>query len=252
MSKIKIKYLITLFIIIVGLDIFIRIYYCKGIYLTFNSQDFSNLATPIISFFGFIGLIITGKIALNQFRLQLSVNYFDYYRNMTNRILTENTFSISTLELLDFVSYVHEKHIELMKFPLYKQDLQRFKDGEIVYSTGKDYDVILGQVRLFRTKLGLLLKRYELLLVEMRDHKYLDNAHKDILLKELFDHQILNYLFGLQFIESDQELKGIIEDLYIGFMPYAKEMWPFFDSTFYDLRNLVNNDPFLKKYLNNA
>jgi len=249
MNKIKIKYLLAILIAFIAIDILVRIYYCRGIYLVFNSQEFNNLATPLISFFGFIGLIITARIALNQFKLQLSVNYFEYYQNVTIKILTENTFSISTLELLDFVSYVHGRHIDLLKFPSYWDDLKRFKSGENIYSAGRDYDLILGQVRLFRTKLGLLLKRYELLIVEIKNHKYLDNSHKDILFIELFDNQILNYIFGLQYIESDKELMEIVENLYIAFMPYSKEMLPFFDDTFYDLRKLVTENVEFKKYL---
>lgn len=232
------------------IDIVVRLFYCSGISLTFDSQQFNNMASPLISFFGFIGLIITVSITLNQFKLQQSASYFDYYRTLTNKILEEKKFQHSTIELLDFVMYADSKYAELKKDATYLIDLNLYKAGHNVTSTGKSYDRILGEVRLFRTQLSLLLKRYEQLLTEIKEHKNLSISHKDLLLKELFSNQILPYIFGLRYLDSSIDLTEVKDNLFIAFASYAKELWPFFDSNFYDLRKLVEKDSLFSKYLN--
>lgn len=166
-------------------DILVRMFYCQGINLFFNSQEFNNITLPIISFFGFVGLIITVAIALNQFKHQQSYSYFDYYRESINKFLIKNNDQrFDTIELLKFAFYTSDKYDELKNFQEYLYDLKSFKKGDNISSNGKDYDRILGNVRYFRTKLAILLKRYELLLDEILSHKYLSETHKDLLLKE--------------------------------------------------------------------
>ena len=242
------------FVLLIGiiLDILVRIFYCRGVNLSFSSQEFSNIASPFISFFGFIGLIITVRITSNQFKLQQSASYFDYYRQTINKILQEKRDgdeTMSTIELLKFVLYCNEKYEVLKKFPEYLPDLVRFKNGEDVSSSGKNYDIILGNVRLFRTKLSLLLKRYEILMYEIRDHKQLDNSHKELLLRELFMNQITEYTTGLAIIDLQPDLIEMKENLFIAFINYSKEILPFFNSDLYALNNIIKADDRFNKYL---
>lgn len=241
--------ILTLLTIAITVDILLRYFYCNDINLNFDSQEFNNIASPLISFFGFIGLIITVKITLNQFKLQQSSSYFDYYRGIVNKILQENNGSNNTVELLNFVFYSEDKYDKLKKYPSYLRDLESYKKGEIVTSNGKDYKNILDSVRLFRTELEILLKRYELLIVEIRDHEELSISHKDLLFKELFTNQITDYTVGLELL--DQELREVKENLFIAFAHHSKDMLPFYDSSFYELKDLVEKDIWLKKYLNN-
>ena len=241
---------LILLCVFVVIDVCLRMFYCGGFYMAFNSQEFNNIASPLISFFGFIGLIITAKIALNQFKLQQSVSYFDYYKTLINKILQDNTQGISTIELLDFVSYSDTKYSDLKRYPSYIIDLEKFKKGDNVTSNGKEYDQILAQIRLFRIKLMILLKRYELLLIEIRDHKQLEISHKDLLFRELFANQILNYFYGLKMVETEIELIDVKQNLYIAFMNHSKEQLPFYDASFYELKLLIEKDINLQKYLN--
>ncbi len=233
------------------IDILTRTIYCKNIHLSFDSQEFNNIASPIISFFGFIGLIVTVLITINQFKLQLSSNYFDYYRNSVNKILQEENSSSNTIQLLNFPLYTYEKYNELKKFPSYLDDFRKYLNGEKVSSNNKDYDILLGTIRLFRTNLAILLKRYELLIIEIRDHREISLSHKDLLFKELFANQIIEYISGLEFLESDQELKEVKNNLFVAFINNQKDRLLFYNSDIFILKNLIEKDDRLKKYLNN-
>ncbi len=245
----KLIILLSIFISIVVADIFLRMFYYSDLSLKFDSQEFNNIGSPIISFFGFIGLILTVKIALNQFRLQHSIGYFDYYRTLVNKILQENNENSSTIDLLQFILYVDDIYDDLKKNPSYLIDLTRFKRGEVVNSDGKDYDSILGKLRLFRIKLSILLKRYELLILEIKNHNELSVSHKDLLFKELFSNQITDYTVQLEMLDDQSELRDLKENLFIAFVNHSKEKLPFFNENIYALKKMLVGDPFYAKYL---
>lgn len=241
---------IIIALLTVVIDILIRMFYCQGISLHFNSQEFNNIASPVISFFGFVGLIITVIIALNQLKLQQSSSYFDYYRSSVNKFFDEkNDEQFNTIELLQFVFYTSDKYEELKKIPEYLSDLKKFKQGDNITSNDKGYDNILGNVRYFSAKLAILLKRYELLINEILDHKYLSETHKDLLLKEFFENQITKYTVGIEF--ADIELREVKENLYIAFTNHHQDVLPFYNNDLYKLKELVEADVRLKKYLKN-
>ncbi len=92
-KMLKIKALITaitLLIILVITDIIIRTLYCTNIHLSFNSQEFNNILSPIISFFGFVAVIVTILLTLKQIKHQQGSNYFNYYKDQINKIASEN------------------------------------------------------------------------------------------------------------------------------------------------------------------
>ncbi len=240
----------SLLIFAITVDIFVRIFYCLQINLKFDSTEFNNIASPIISFFGFIGVIVTIILGFDQFRHLQSSNYFDYYRSAINNFLTEeNNDNLSTIELLDFTLYCDDKYDELKIFSEYFTDLKNFKKGIKVSSKGKKYDKILGNVRYFRTKLHILLRRYSLMIDEISQHKQLNKTHKELLLKEFFENQITEYT--TQLLLADRiELKEVKENFYIAFSNFNKEDLAFYDSELYELKNKIEENDNLKIYLN--
>jgi len=99
--------LIALLPLLILSDILVRIFYCSSAHLKFNSQEFNNITSPIVSSLGFIGVIITISLTLNQFKHQQGTNYFNYYRDYIHNIANENSNDkesghFSTANLLDF------------------------------------------------------------------------------------------------------------------------------------------------------
>lgn len=242
---------ILLFAILVSLviDILIRIFYASNLYLKFDPQVFNYIATPIISLLGFIGLIITILISINQVNLQISNNYFNYYRDYLNKILIEKKehLEFTTSQILNFPFYIDDKYSELKKHPAYFTDLAQFRLGASINSKDKDYDLILGNVRLFRVHLGILLNQYKSIIHEINMHKSINQFHKDVLFKELFDTQISQYTIGLWLVES--EMKEQKDNLYIAFSELHRDNLPFFDKDIYELKEIIEKDKDLKKYL---
>lgn len=235
------------------MDIVIRTLYCTDLHLSFNSQEFNNILSPIISLFGFIAVVVTILLTLKQIKHQQGSNYFNYYKEQIDKIISEtptnkNGIAFSTVELLDFPIYVSNKYDDLKKFPEYFIDLDNHKTGNAVKSDGKSYDTILGNIRLFSASLNILLKRYRSFINEIDNHKQLDKTQKQLLLKELFDTQVEKYYNGCWLIDFDGELKEIKEKLYWAFVPNMKVDFKFFDSKFYDLKNFIDTREDLKKH----
>jgi hypothetical protein len=244
---------ILLLIVAVISDIAIRTLYCTDIHLTFNSQEFNNILSPVISLFGFIAVVVTILLTLKQIRHQQGSNYFNYYKEQINKMISEtptnkNGIAFSTVELLDFPIYVSNKYDDLIKFPEYFTDLDNHKAGVAVKSDGKTYDPILGNVRLFSASLNILLKRYRSFINEIDNHEQLDKTQKQLLLKELFDTQVEKYYNGCWLIDFDSDLKEVKEKLYWAFVPNMKANFKFFDSKFYELKNFIDTREDLKKH----
>lgn len=228
-------------------------FYCSSVHLSFNSQEFNNICSPIISLLGFFGVIITISLALKQFKHQQGSNYFNYYRDYINNIANENPITndnlvFSTSELLQFPIYSWDKFDELKKYPEYFHDLEKFRSGETVNSENKPYDKILINVRLFSGRLDILLKRYISLIIEIDTHKTLDNSQKSLLLKGLFDSQVEKYYNGCWLMETDNELKEIKDSFYNAFASVMKDQLLVFNSNFYKLKVLIDKRPDLKKH----
>ena len=244
---------IILIIILLVADILTRLFYCSYIYLKFDSQEFNNILSPIISFLGFIGVIITILLTLKQFKHQQGSNYFNYYRDHINMIANENpikdnTVLTSTVELLDFPIYLWNKFEDLKKYPEYFEDLEKFIKGEIVNSENKGYDAILGTVRLYSASLNILIKRYISLIIEIDNHENLDPSQKGLLLKDLFDSQVEKYYNSCWLIEFDPELKEVKDNLYCAFAPVLKDKLLVYNHDFYKLKRMIDKRPDLKKF----
>lgn len=250
----KLIFIILIFLIaLISIDIAIRLFYCTKIHLSFNSQEFNNILSPIISFFGFVGVIVTILLTLRQIKHQQGSNYFNYYKEQINKMASEaptkdNGIVFSTYDLLNFPIYVSNKYDDLKKYPDYFVDLAKFKAGTSIKSDGKPYDLILGNVRLFSTSLILLLKRYKSFINEIDNHKVLDKTQKHLLLKELFDTQIEKYYNGCWLIDFDKELKNIKKNLYWAFVPNMTSNLLFFDDKFYDLKAFIDKREDLLKF----
>ena len=82
---------------------------------------------------------------------------------------------------------------------------------------------------------------------KINNHKNISQNHKDLLFKEFFDIQITKYTTGIRFMDNySQEVR---DNIYTSFSQFGKEQLPFFDTAFYELRNLVEADESFKKYL---
>ncbi|HEX7904797.1 MAG TPA: hypothetical protein VF487_13055 [Chitinophagaceae bacterium] len=244
---------IVLLITLVLADIAIRSLYCTNIHLRFDSQEFNNILSPVISFFGFVAVIGTILLTLKQIKHQQGSNYVNYYKDQINKMAGEtptknNGIAFSTSELLNFPIYVSNKYDDLKKHPDYFVDLEKFKSSIPVKSDGKPYDLILGNIRLFNTSLILLLKRYRSFINEIDNHELLDKTQKHLLLKELFDTQVEKYYNGCWLIDFSEDLKVIKEKLYWAFVPNTKEELLFFDHKFYELKNFIDKREDLKKF----
>lgn len=249
----KTKQIRVLLFVLLGLafiaDISIRVFYCGSAHLSFNSQEFNNIASPIISLLGFIGVIVTILLTLNQLRQQQSSDYFKYYKEFIDNIATENptkknNIQFSTFELLQFYLFVMDKYSLLKENKEYLKDLSLYKAGKSVRSEGKSYDIILGNIRLFHASLLILLRRYYMLINEIDRHKFLDKNHKEILFKHLYESQLGDYTSGVWLLGFEDELKEIKENLFTGFIPdlKQKDKLKFFNPEFYELFHLVEKN----------
>jgi hypothetical protein len=244
---------IILLVIVVIVDIIIRVLYCTDINLGFDSQEFNNILSPIISSFGFIAVIVTILLTLKQIKHQQGSNYFNYYKDQINKMASQaptdkNGIAFSTSDLLNFPIYVSNKFDDLKKYPEYFIDVEKYNLGLAVRSDGKTYDKILGNVRLFSASLHILLRRYRSFINEIDNHELLDSTHRMLLLKELFDTQVEKYYNGCWLIDFDEELKDIKDKLYWAFVPDIKADFKFFDAKFYELKNFIDTRDDLKKY----
>ena len=150
--------------------------------------------------------------------------------------------------MLKFHTYVYDVYGKLEHHSEYFEDLEKFRNGIAVNSEDKEYDKILGTLRLFQACICILLKRYKGFIFEIQTHSILDDNHKDLLLRDIFDSQITDYLNGCWVMEQNEELMTIKNDLYIGFSRFETSL--FFNDSFYELRNIILDNPDFKKYLN--
>jgi hypothetical protein len=242
----------TLLLVAVSVDITVRVLYCTNINLEFNSQEFNNILSPIISFFGFIAVVISILLTLRQIKNQQGTNYFNYYKEQINKLALENrsnnsTAIFSTKELLDFPMYVSNRYNDLEMIPEYFTDLQKSQLGLSVRSEGKLYDKILGNLRAYRMALGILLDKYKLLIDEIESQTLLDDTQKKLLVKELFESQVEHFYSNCWVVENDGELKEIKSKLYLAFVPNSKLNPTFFDRDFYRLCSYIDSRPDLRK-----
>lgn len=240
-------------ILVLALDILLRTFYFSGLYLKFDSQEFNNISTPIISLFGFVAVVITILLTLKQIRHQQGSNYLSYFKDQINKLASATPDSkddtgFSTMELLNYPMFVSDKYDILKGFPSYFSDLEKFKAGISVTSDGKDYDRVLGHIRYFSASLGILLRQYKSLFNEIDNHKILDPSQKQLLLKELMDSQVEKYYTGCWIVDTYEEFPEIKENLYWAFATNMKTDLKFFNSKFYELRDFITSREDLKQH----
>lgn len=253
MKKVYIIALLLILIFLLGVDIFIRLFYCSNVHLSFNSQEFNNVASPIISLLGFVGVIVTILLTLRQMKHQQGSNFLNYYREHINKIANATpqgnpNVMIATSELLQFPFYAWSKFDDLKKFPEYFHDLEALQGGIKVNSSGKPYDTILGNVRLFNAALLIQTRSYLSLIKEIEGHDVLDNSQKQLLLKDLFDSQVEKYYNACWLVENDPELQVVKSQLYTAFTTIStKERLLFFNEAIYELKRFIDSRPDLIK-----
>jgi hypothetical protein len=239
MKKAFIIPLLLILLILFGIDIFVRI--------------FNNISSPVISLLGFIGVIVTILLTVRQMKHQQGSNFLSYYREHINKLANatpqnNSNVVIATSELLQFPIYTWSKFEDLKLFPAYLEDLKAFQDGVKVNSSGKPYDAILGNVRLFHTALLIQSRNYISLIKEIESHNVLDSSQKQLLLKDLFDSQVEKYYNACWLVDNDPELQIVKSDLYMAFTTISsKEQLRFFNNKIYELKRFIDGRPDLIK-----
>lgn len=242
--------LIGILVLLISVDILIRLFYCSGLRLDFDSTKFNNISTPIISFFGFIGLIITIIILANQYKSVKSEQYYKHYKEQIE-LIYKDKFSdnfYDNIRLIDFLNFVDNEFHKLKNNKDYTNDVERFIEGNYINGENKSYSSDLSLIRAFNAQALILYKMVMNLIKEIELHKQLTNHHKNLLLDNIINNIIIKYLTGCSILKSN--LKNIIDEFYIGFIRTNNqlEFSKFFNQLFFDLYDYIMHKPELNKY----
>jgi hypothetical protein len=228
-------------------------YCCNGYILKFNSSVFSNIATPIVSLVGVIGLFVTIWLSIEQIRHTRSVQYFQDYNSKIDFISKETNTDLMfpNIKLIKFTESIEKFYSNLkLNHQEYFDDLTKFLKYETVYSFNKPYKDILSEVGIFKVQLILLNTRLLNLLKEIEYSKTLVAHHKDLLFDNLIGGVVSTYIASCTLF--DNELKNIKDELFIGFNPVDDtekvDKLKFFNTNFYRLRDYILSEDNLKKY----
>jgi len=237
-------------LIFIIIDIFIRIRYCTNVILQFNSSEFNNILTPIISFFGFIAVIITIWIALGQKKSKESEYYFKDYQTKINIIEREkeSTGTWTNHDFLDFIKPIQSDVDSILTNSEYLSDLNSFRNGLNTTSDNKSYDRTLSVIRLFKIEARILYKSILYLIKEIEQHRFLTNTHKDLLLNIIVDRLISSYLSNCHLIK--EKVINWEDDFYIGFYGNISDNYnlKMFNKGFFELYDYVINSRLVKYY----
>ena len=242
--------LLSLFILLLMIDVFIHLRYHSDKILQFDSNEFNNILNPIISFLGFLCIIITIIVALNQLKFNNSESYYkglsETIFEIFNRTPKENFYP--NIKVFDFLMTIKSRIDEVLEDEQYKYDLANFLAGKTVSSKDKQYDAILGELRFFKIQALMVYKETLNLIKEIETHPKLTQIHKDLLLQKLIGGPCSEYLACCKLL---LELPGInwIENCYEGFLPEFQndDRIRLFDNQFFELYYYVTNS-YLVKY----
>jgi hypothetical protein len=212
------KILIGLFLIIITLlliDIFTGIFYWNRLNLLFDSSEFNNITTPIISVVSFIVYSLALFLAFKQNKTILSQHLRPYYEREINRTINElekekiDTEIINTdgkeYNGINYPNLISDQLIVLTKNSDYLKDITDFDNGiefKTEYLKERSYYPII--VFLSQYTIGLYNKfRYDYLkeLIEEIDEAKLLNEDK-IILKKRIKKEILSYY--MSFVDFEQ------------------------------------------------
>ncbi len=236
--------------ILIIIDIFIRLRYCTNVILQFNSSEFNNILTPIISFFEFVALIIAILITLGQKKSTESEYYFKDYQTKINIIERgkDSTGTWTNNDLLDFIKPIQSDVDSILKTSEYLSDLSSYRNGLNISSDKKSYDRTLSVIRLFQLEARMLYKSILYLIKEIEQHRFLTQTHKDLLLNNIVDRLISNYLSECHLIK--EKVINWEDDFYIGFVGNISDKYnlKMFDKGFYELYDYVLNSQLVRYY----
>ncbi|MFH1121458.1 MAG: hypothetical protein V1775_16690 [Bacteroidota bacterium] len=232
--------------------VFIGLRYCSDGLLSFNSSEFNNIATPIISFLGVIGLIVTILISHKQIAYSRSEQYFKDFQFRFEKISKEQNAELMfpNIQLIKFFDYVDKTYFTLCKeFPDYLKDVEKFRKDEFIVNIDKPYDGMLGNIRLFRLQSIILYVELLNLVKEIEYHKQLVSHHKDLLLDNLISGLISEYLSSCRLI--NEEYSVVIDTFYIGFHQgnFKREDLKFFNNDFFKLRDYIISKNEFERYI---
>lgn len=238
--------LLIIILIAVATDIFIHQRYQTDInnILKFDSSEFNNILSPIISTIGFGGLLLALYLTYQQLKSGNSQSFYDHYKNIFDKInykgRKEERFQDN--ELINFWDFIEDIHYGLFNKSLdYLNDLEDFRNG--LFPEKKDsYLHYLKNLCNFKFEALFLYKDYISLIKEILEQGKLTEYHKDILLDTLIGSILFEHLSNCSTVNEYQ--KNWIEDLYCDFKTNHK----FFDEQFFLLYNFIIKDEKLKSY----
>jgi hypothetical protein len=188
MNKSKTYILLTLLLLALVVDILIRTYYCQGVYLKFDSNEFNNIASPIISLLGFIGVIVTIVISMEQFKSSISEKYLiqlnEYIRSNYEEIEKSEVDKLPYKkgEIIKFFSHVRLEYENLLQDKNYTTNKNLIKQNNYDLNP-ETYNNILAPLRLFNVQSRMLFKEYFNKLNEILENTQIVRNQKEIIIQ---------------------------------------------------------------------
>lgn len=133
--------LLIICIILLILDISTGIWFWNRVNLLFNSSNFNNILTPIISFLAFIIYALALYMTIKQNKILLSQNIKPFYEKRIDELIINSKKNkinyytddeIKECHLLEYINVLNKKIIELGINKDYLLDLNRYRNGIII------------------------------------------------------------------------------------------------------------------------
>ncbi len=214
--------LIIILIILVAIDIGTGIWYWNRLNLKFDSTQFNNIATPIVSIVSFIIIFFTLLVSMRQNSINLSLSIKSYFERKIDLLLDEakntklNDAIVANLfpnENYNGINYVNSivKSIKLLeRNEQFKDDYREFKElgnsRDREYYKERDYYKIvlyLNQFTLSFNDFGSLYNQIQNLFVEINTSKLI-SEDKYFLQRRIKAEILQDYL---SFIEKEKKYK---------------------------------------------
>ena len=254
MRKNAVYILLIAILLALIIDILIRIYYCQGVYLKFDSGEFNNIASPIISLLGFIGVIVTIVIAMKQFKLSISEKYLiqlnDYIKSNYEEVEKSEVDKLPYKkgDIVKFFSYVRLEYESLLQDKNYTTNKELIKQDNYDLNP-QTYDNILGSLRLFNVQSRMLFKEYFNKLNEILENPQIVENHKEIIIGNFINNVLSYYIASCEIIKNTYP--EMIDDFFIGIDLSIKEkpqIMYYFDDDFFELYDFIMKNENLKKH----
>lgn len=249
----------SVLIILVLTDLIIGIWYWNKMNLQFNSSEFNNILTPIVSLVSFGVLIYAVLVSVRQNRITLSSNIKPHFENKIQSILNtlKNTtiddflaislFPGQTFNGLNYMNAVVESMNILRMDKDYQKDYKLFIDEGKVYKhddyRNKNYFSVLYFVSNYAMNdhpYSSCNEQIKKLCVEIKKSKLI-NEDKKYLIEHIKKELVLKYLM---FLENEQKYTVIKPMLLIIFERQNQPTYKYlYQTEFANLYNWFKENP---------